>query len=421
MVPEPEAQQVQVQRIAQSKAFRTSVVQRNLLSYLAEKSLSGTADSLKEYTVGLDVFAKPSSYDPRQESVVRMHLARLRQKLAEYYRTEGIDDPIVVDVPKGGFMMTFGPRQAPSPREPARPSVPIYRREMWLAVALLVAIVCASYLALRLRRVEQARSESAAVWTPELQQLWTSILSSSRPLMVCLATPMFVRVPGLGFVRDSSSNDSSDLLKSKNLSSLRDVLHLGAIAPSYGFTEVGTANGAFLLGQFLAQRKPNVLLTRTDLVTLPDVAMADVVFLGQATGNREIQAIPVEQQFVLEPGGIRNLSPLPGEPALVSDHSPQDPRELEESYALISHLPGLYGNGEILYLSANQIPGVTAAVKAFTDPALARTLVSKMRTASGDVPHYYQIVLKVRSMDDMPVEISYLFHRELSPSNGPLP
>src|SRR4029077_7713124 len=118
MTPDPEAQQAQIQRIVQSKAFRTSAVHRNLLTYLAEKSLAGTADSLKEYTVGLDVFAKPSSYDPRQESVVRMHMARLRQKLTEYYRTEGIEDPIVVDVPKGGFTMTFEARQAPSPPPP---------------------------------------------------------------------------------------------------------------------------------------------------------------------------------------------------------------------------------------------------------------------------------------------------------------
>ena len=57
MVVELEANQTQVQRIIQSKAFRTSEVHRNLLHYLAEKSLSGTSDSLKEYTVGLDVFA----------------------------------------------------------------------------------------------------------------------------------------------------------------------------------------------------------------------------------------------------------------------------------------------------------------------------------------------------------------------------
>ena len=81
MVLELEALHSQIQRILQSKAFRTSEVQRNLLSYLADKSISGTADALKEYVVGLDVFAKPASYDPRQESTVRMHVARLRQKL----------------------------------------------------------------------------------------------------------------------------------------------------------------------------------------------------------------------------------------------------------------------------------------------------------------------------------------------------
>ena len=110
MVPELDTNQVQIQRIVSSKAFKTSEVHRNLLNYLAEKSLSGTAQNLKEYTVGLDVFGKPATYDPRQESVVRMHVGRLRQKLSEYYRTEGLDDPVVVDLPKGAFTLTFAPR-----------------------------------------------------------------------------------------------------------------------------------------------------------------------------------------------------------------------------------------------------------------------------------------------------------------------
>src|ERR1700735_1342896 len=97
----------QVERILQSKIFRTSEVLRNLLAYLAEKAISGTADSLKEYTIGLDALGKPASFDPRQESVVRMHTARLRQKLSEYYRTEGVDDAVIVEMPKGGFKVTF--------------------------------------------------------------------------------------------------------------------------------------------------------------------------------------------------------------------------------------------------------------------------------------------------------------------------
>src|SRR5690242_8136914 len=118
MVLEVEESSAQIQRILQSKAFRTSEVHRNLLAYLSEKSLAGAADGLKEYTVGLDVFAKPASFDPRQESAVRMHVSRLRQKLAEYYRTEGAGDTVIVDLPKGGFKLTFEPREADTARAP---------------------------------------------------------------------------------------------------------------------------------------------------------------------------------------------------------------------------------------------------------------------------------------------------------------
>lgn len=71
------------------------------------------------------------------------------------------------------------------------------------------------------------------------------------------------------------------------------------------------------------------------------------------------------------------------------------------------------GKGEALYLSGNQVSSVMAAVQAVTDPALARTLVSKLREPGGTLPRYYQIVLRVKSMDDLPVETSYMFHRHL--------
>jgi len=83
-----------------SKTLRLSEVQRRLLTYLVEKSLAGEADDLKEYTIGIDAFGKPPSYDPRQQSVVRMHVARLRQKLAEYYRAEGAADPLCWTSPR---------------------------------------------------------------------------------------------------------------------------------------------------------------------------------------------------------------------------------------------------------------------------------------------------------------------------------
>src|SRR5258708_5906581 len=197
MVLEQEATLAQIQRIVQSKAFRTSEVHRKLLNYLAEKSLAGASDSLKEYTVGLDVFAKPESYDPRQESTVRMHVARLRQKLAEYYRTEGVDDPIIVDLPKGGFKVTFEPRVSVEPApaivvEPPAPPARFWHFSRWeylLVAALVLAVGSALYFGTRLREVERSASTTTLELTPELQQIWAPFLSSTRPLLVCLSTP----------------------------------------------------------------------------------------------------------------------------------------------------------------------------------------------------------------------------------------
>ena len=75
----------------------------------------------------------------------------------------------------------------------------------------------------------------------------------------------------------------------------------------------------------------------------------------------------------------------------------------------------MYGNGDILYLSGNQISSTLAAVRALTDPTLARELVSKLKSPDGSVPRFYQMVLRVQSMDSMPIEISYMFHRDLTP------
>jgi hypothetical protein len=60
-----------------------------------------------------------------------------------------------------------------------------------------------------------------------------------------------------------------------------------------------------------------------------------------------------------------------------------------------------------------------AAVKVFTDPMLARSLVTSLKGPSGTMPRYYQAVLRVRSMDEMPVDISTVIHRELAAPNAP--
>ncbi len=379
MVLELEVSSAQIQRILQSKTFRTSEVHRNLLQYLAEKSLAGEADSLKEYTVGLDVFAKPESYDPRQESTVRMHVARLRQKLAEYYRTEGVEDPIIVDLPKGGFRVTFEPRAAAvvngaaeaevvPDAAPAKPSR--YWLEIVLVSALLLAVGAALYFGAKVWEMQS--SPAVADVSPELRELWEPLIKSSRPLIVAVST---------------AQPDQA--------------------AP-------GPAGGMFRLGEFLQSMGTRAQVLESNQIEAPEVAMGNVVFVGRMVENRQIQAMSQGRPLVLDAQGIHNTEPQPGEPTLFADRPPKDPSDTEESYALISRVPGLYRDGEVLYLTGNRVASITGGVQAFTDPIFAAMLVSKMKDASGQLPRYYQVVLKVRSMDDMPIDVEYVMHRVLA-------
>lgn len=382
MVSVKESSQAQVDKILQSKAFRTSEVHRNLLQYLASKSLGGEGNDLKEYTIGLDVFAKPDSYDPRQESVVRMHVSRLRQKLADYYRWEGKEDPIFVDVPKGGFKVVFEPRNIPF--EPAVAVIAekaevkkSWRYEKVPKTLVAVAVLCALCLGLILWRsrasaktLQPVAQVGIADLAAELQQLWGPILETNRPLMVCLTS-------------------------------------------SEGPGASGTATASFWLGQFLANRKDNVLLTRSEWLSMPELLMDNVVVLGSGFDNKAIQAVWSSGQYVWEKDGIRILHPQTGEPQFIPHPSKESGSETYQSQALISHLPGLYGKGDVLYLAGNDTSGMLAAVKALTDTTLAHQLVANLKGPNGHVPRFYQAVLQVRSMDSMPIEISFPFHREI--------
>ncbi len=76
-----------------------------------------------------------------------------------------------------------------------------------LAVCLAVAVaalVVTAFFASHFERetIQTVAGEPAVPWTPEIQQLWEPILSSNRPLVVCIATPLSVLIPGYGFVRE---------------------------------------------------------------------------------------------------------------------------------------------------------------------------------------------------------------------------
>jgi tetratricopeptide (TPR) repeat protein len=104
-----------IERILSHSLFAKARLQRAFLRYIVERTLAGESESLKEYTVGRDVFGRGDSFDPQTDNVVRVNANRLRSRLAEYYLTEGHLEAVVIDVPRGAYLPVF--RAVSSPRE----------------------------------------------------------------------------------------------------------------------------------------------------------------------------------------------------------------------------------------------------------------------------------------------------------------
>jgi eukaryotic-like serine/threonine-protein kinase len=112
--------QKHLEEILASASFASSERLRRLLRYLVEKTLSKEATGLKEYAIGLDVFDRGIDYNPQVDSTVRVHVGKLRDKLREYYLTDGRDSEIRIDLQKGSYVPTFLPgktREEKSPRK----------------------------------------------------------------------------------------------------------------------------------------------------------------------------------------------------------------------------------------------------------------------------------------------------------------
>jgi TolB-like protein/Tfp pilus assembly protein PilF len=80
---------------------------KRFLEFIANETLAGRGGQLKEYLVGTEVFGKPPTFDPRNDPIVRVQARRLRAKLAAYYASEGREDAVWLDLPKGSYVPVF--------------------------------------------------------------------------------------------------------------------------------------------------------------------------------------------------------------------------------------------------------------------------------------------------------------------------
>lgn len=93
----------QIDKICSSNEFRTKDLLCKFLSYVVSEYLAGRENNLKGYTIGVDVFGRNEDFDPSQDALVRIHAGRLRRMLDLYYLKEGKKEPIIIQIPKGGY------------------------------------------------------------------------------------------------------------------------------------------------------------------------------------------------------------------------------------------------------------------------------------------------------------------------------
>jgi adenylate cyclase len=102
-------------RILASEKFRASERLRQFLVHVVRESLAGRAQRIKAYSIATEVFGRGVDFNPTIDPIVRIEAARLRRSLDHYYLTAGVNDPLVIQIPKGGYAPTFREGSAKSP------------------------------------------------------------------------------------------------------------------------------------------------------------------------------------------------------------------------------------------------------------------------------------------------------------------
>ena len=150
-----------LEKILSSPGFAASDRLSRFLRHSVEASLLGETDRLKESLLGIEVFGRKPSYDPRIDAVVRTEAVKLRARLKKYYEKEGAGDAVVIDLPKGGYVALFRFREPELPPGGAAVEEPphngagapgnLSRNTLIAGVAIALALLGSTYFSFRHR------------------------------------------------------------------------------------------------------------------------------------------------------------------------------------------------------------------------------------------------------------------------------
>jgi len=392
----------QIERIAASHVLHGSESLCKLLRYLATQTLDHPGTAVKEFKIATEVFGRPTNFDPRVDSTVRVQTGRLRSKLGEYYSVAGADDPVLVEIPRGSYSLTFQVRgPAAAPPSPALDLVPAAVHaeptpgRVWpgmvgtLGLLLAGSLILLAYVLLR-EKPAAAPLRGAQDEAVAFRRFWGSFIDGTDEPWVVFSNAEFFGRPETGMrYFNPASDDRSQILDH--------------------YTGVGEVLGVHELDRVFSIVGHGLRVKRGRLLSLDDAKNNDLIFVGSPSENLPLRELPSTQEFVFQRTGgperkgdlaIVNVHPRPGESkAYFASAS----RPLTEDYSIIAMVPGLNQTRWAMILAGITTIGTQAAVEYVCRAGNVEELLKRLTASktAGLVP--FEAVLQVKVSSGVPV------------------
>ena len=190
----------QLERMLQCEMFSHGERQSRFLRHIVEATLDGNAEQLNQFTVGVDVFDRDETFDPTIDSIVRVEAGRLRAKLTQYYAEVGKDDPVRIDLPKGGYAVAI--RITPkSPSKKSATQLRPSRLAVYAIAAGMVATIAAVFILLPFLGLPAPRAPEA------VEELGTRKTTDGTLAIAVLPFDNMSSEPEQGYFSDGITED----------------------------------------------------------------------------------------------------------------------------------------------------------------------------------------------------------------------
>ena len=403
VLTEREQYLAQIEKIANSSLLHGSESLCKLLRYLGRNAVDHPGSHPKEYQIATEVFGRSADFDPQMDSTVRVQVGRLRQKLHDYYASEGAGDAILVDLPKGSYALGLhhrDPAQVPTPvpkeNEPlAVPSLPIPRQRNWAIAVTVLSLLLAFAIAVIVgQRITGNKAAEAAenYSSPALRLFWKAFLNGTEEPWVVFSNASFVGRPETGMRYLDPARDTQPKILDH-------------------YTGVGEVLAVHELDHVFASLHRQLRVKRGSLLSLDDVKNNDVIFVGSPAENLTLRDIPGSREFVFRRLGE---GPRKGDLAIVSLHSQAgEPKEflgtpnnlqLTDDYAVIALTRGLNPSRSILILAGTTTLGTQAAVEYVCRQSSVEQLLLRLSVAPSGEVEPFEAVLHVKVTRGVPME-----------------